>query len=254
VANRKIFFLSVSLFGFMTSSDAMNSDEALAIFQRANKAYEAGDFLSATAGYDSISEDYRSFEVYFNAGNAYYRVNRTAPCIWNYEMAYMLNPRNEDLLNNRMVAQKLLTDKIEELPVLATDRFITRLSSPRAIAVMAGIAAFFMTLSGIFIIMAFRSRHRRAGLTLISVLFIGSAVGVHFFAKSMDSRAEGSKAVIWTDRVEVKTSPNGDENAFVLHQGTVVNVLRQEGDFREIKLANGHVGWLHQETVKLINR
>lgn len=252
MANRKFHFLLFSLLASVAHAGAMNSDQALAIFTRANKAYEAGDFMRATAGYDSIGEDYRSFEVYFNAGNAYYRLNRAAPCIWNYEMAYALNPRNEDLLNNRKVAQKLLTDKIEELPVLATDRFITRLSSPRAITVLAGIAAFFMAMSGVFIIMAFRSPHRRAGLTLVSLLFIGSAIGIHFFAKSMDSLADSGKAVIWTDRVEVKTSPNGTENAFVLHEGTIVNVLRKEGDFREVRLANGHVGWLHQETVKLI--
>jgi len=251
--HKLILQLTVLLFATLPiSMVASDADLALEQFRRANKAYESGDFAVAAATYDSIPEDFASFEVHFNAGNAYYRLGQAAPCMWHYEMAALLRPNHDDLGNNKTVAQKLLSDKIEELPVLVTDRFISRLSAPGSLNIMAIISLVLMFVGGVMGIFAFLYKHRRAGFVLVSVVLVCASIGLHLFAGSISNDRAARSGIIWTDRVEVKTAPGAAENAFVIHAGTRVNILRSEGEFREIRLANGHVGWLPAETIKEI--
>ena len=51
-------------------------------FQRANVAYESGDFARALEQYEAILATHRHFESEFNAGNAAFKLNRlgTARC------------------------------------------------------------------------------------------------------------------------------------------------------------------------------
>ena len=53
--------------------------------------------------------------------------------------------------------------------------------------------------------------------------------------------------IILSEVVNVKTTP--DENsgdAFVIHRGLKVQLLDTVGEWREIKLADGKVGWMKE--------
>ena len=77
---------------------AQNPDS---IFSRANKNYNLGSYEQALEGYDSIVQiGLHSSELYFNMGNAHYKLNRIAPSILNYEKAHLLDPTNEDIQHN----------------------------------------------------------------------------------------------------------------------------------------------------------
>ena len=86
-------------------------------FQKANNLYQKNSFDSAAKIYEKIiSEEYFSVEVYFNLGNCYYKMNKTAKAILNYERALKLKPNDEDILFNIKVAQLKVVDKIETVP------------------------------------------------------------------------------------------------------------------------------------------
>ena len=60
-------------------------------------------------------------------------------------------------------------------------------------------------------------------------------------------------AVVMAPRVEVMSAPSGGEapsKLFVLHEGTVVELLREEGAWRQVRLANGNSGWLEASAVE----
>jgi SH3-like domain-containing protein len=70
---------------------------------------------------------------------------------------------------------------------------------------------------------------------------------------TMNRIEANTEAIILAPLVEVKNSPSADErNAFVLHEGTKVKIRQQRGEWFEIKLANGSVGWVLAETVETI--
>ena len=88
-----------------------------ALFNRATDAYNDGDYPKAIEYYTGILENgQHSAELYFNLGNAYYKLNQIAPSIYNYEKALLLSPNDPEIKNNLAYAQNMTLDAIETMP------------------------------------------------------------------------------------------------------------------------------------------
>jgi SH3-like domain-containing protein len=60
-------------------------------------------------------------------------------------------------------------------------------------------------------------------------------------------------AIVFAERVEIKTEASlGSETSFELHEGTKVDILIEQGDWCEIRIANGKEGWMPLETLKAL--
>src|SRR5690606_33985292 len=90
---------------------------AQSIFDKGNDQYRKGDFQGAAETYETILKTKKeSAELYFNLGNAYYKLNRVAPAIYNYEKALLLDPDDPEIANTLKFAQKLLIDVVKDTP------------------------------------------------------------------------------------------------------------------------------------------
>ncbi|GHT46501.1 hypothetical protein AGMMS49965_24090 [Bacteroidia bacterium] len=93
----------------------MGSASAFAQDAEGNEAYAKGDYEQAVQHYEAaLAANGESSEVYYNLGNAYYRLNRVAPAILNYERALLLNPGNKDARFNLELAKLKTVDKIDD--------------------------------------------------------------------------------------------------------------------------------------------
>ena len=90
------------------------------------------------------------------------------------------------------------------------------------------------------------STRRTLGLTAPLVLLVALSLGI--LSKQTHQRIVAEDgAVVMVPRVEVKSATaEGSEqpNLFVLHEGTVVKLMRNEGEWRQIRLSNGNTGWV----------
>ena len=60
-------------------------------------------------------------------------------------------------------------------------------------------------------------------------------------------------AIIISPTVTVTGSPNEKgTKLFILHEGTKVTITEDSGDWTEIKIANGNVGWLPTKSISPI--
>lgn len=81
--------------------------------KKANDLYVATSYAQAIEVYEEISKQgYESATLYYNLGNAYYRINKIAPAILNYERALRLDPSNLDIQHNLKLAKAKTVDKI----------------------------------------------------------------------------------------------------------------------------------------------
>ena len=72
---------------------AGNGDAMQQTFIQANKAYDSGDYASAVKLYNTIVDaGYANWQIYYNLGNCYYRLDETGLCIANYRRAQRLAP------------------------------------------------------------------------------------------------------------------------------------------------------------------
>ncbi len=250
----------LAIFFFLVTASlpawAFDRSGAEQIFAEANAAYEAGDFAASLALYDSVATEFSSFELWYNAGNAAFRTGELGRSILYYERARRINPTDDDLQVNLTIANERVADRIAELPSLGVENLWTVLTASARLQLWSLLAIAFQVVGFGFLagwLFATKTAFKRSffALGVAGVLIGFTAYGM---ANATMKRIEANtEAIILAPLVEVKNSPSADENnAFVLHEGTKVKIRQQRGEWFEIKLANGSVGWVLAETVETI--
>jgi len=112
---KRFILVLLSLLTVTTTVVAQASMEPL--FEQGNTAYNEGDYQKAISLYEqTLKMGQHSAALYFNLGNAYYRLNKVAESIYYFEKAKQLNPKDEDIQINGAFAQNMTIDAIENLP------------------------------------------------------------------------------------------------------------------------------------------
>ena len=226
-------------------------------FAKANDLYRTAEFRKAVTAYEGIAAGgYESPALYYNLGNAYYKLQNYPAAILSYERARRLAPHDDDILYNLRLANLRIIDKIDPVPQLFLlewwKLFVNQASSSwwATGAVVALWAA--ALLAAVF-------RIARSGL-LRRIAFFGAtlcvlAAAVAYTAMSQRLGAErySESAIVFAESVPVKSAPDAKStDLFVLHEGVKVELLDAVGEWRKIRLVDGKVGWLTLPAVQII--
>ena len=248
---RAITFLLIccfSLFGFAQNDQA---------FSEANALYNDGKYAEAIDKYESVlKSNQHSSELYFNLGNANYKLNNIAPSIYYYEKALLLAPNDKDVQNNLAFAKNMTIDAIDVVPKVGFSRLVNNLVNTFNTDTWAKIAVggvlFF-----VFIFLAYHfsyssSKKRIAFVTSIVSLCIACFSVAMAFQKDALNKKD-NPAIIFTQESRVKTDPNAaSEEVFRLHEGTKVQVLETYNDWKKIQLSDNSTGWIPTKDIKLL--
>ncbi|MBU2995742.1 tetratricopeptide repeat protein [Cellulophaga baltica] len=243
-----IFILFIGCFGF-------SQNEAL--FKKANKAYNTGDYDVAAKNYLKIIENgEHSAELYFNLGNVYYKQNQIAPSIYYFEKALLLKPNDKDIKNNLAYAQNMALDAIEVLPKTGLSRIYRSLTSYFTFDQWAytSIGLMFLFIIGylLYYFLNYATQKRIAFVGSIICLLLSIATILIAYIEYNTFKSD-QPAIVFDKEVIIKSEPNNSsQETFRLHQGTKVNVIENLNDWQKIKIADGKTGWLTSESIKLL--
>lgn len=243
-----LLFYCFSLIGFSQNNQ---------IFEEANALYNDGKYAEAIDKYKSILEsDMHSAELYFNLGNANYKLNNIAPSIFYYEKALQLEPNDKDIQNNLAFAQNMTIDAIEKVPVVGFSRIINNIVNIFNADTWAKIAVggvFLFVLLFLMYHFSYTSSKKRMAFIVsgISLFMACFSVAMAFQKSSLDKNDR--PAIIFTQESRVKTDPNPtSEEVFRLHEGTKVQVLETYEDWKKIQLSDKSTGWIPSKDIKLL--
>ena len=226
-------------------------------FAKANEAYAQEMYAEAIELYEQIiAVKYESAELYFNLGNAYFKQNEIPSAILNYEKAKKLKPNDDDINFNLNVANTKIVDKIEPVPELFLKQWWRAVYNLFSADAWAKVSVFclilFFVLMGFYLfskLMLIRKTSFYAGIVLLFFAFFTFIVAYQKY-HLLSSQQE---AIIFTPTITIKSSPNPNSvDLFVLHEGSKVKIIEHVGEWSEIKIANGSVGWLPTEALKKI--
>ncbi|MCQ0110869.1 tetratricopeptide repeat protein [Zhouia amylolytica] len=245
-----ILILCLSLFSFSQSGNEK-------LFDTAVQLYNQGKFQESINTYMEIIDDgFHSSSVYFNIGNAYYKLNEVAPSIYYYEKALLLSPKDENIQNNLQFAKNMTIDSIETIPKSAINNLIERTIGVFTSKSWSIFAIFLMASFTIsFLIYYFSSYKGKKKLyfivsiisLILAVTSISAAYHQHLNAK------KSNPAIIFAEETIIKSEPNNRSNdIFTLHEGTKVNVIEGLGDWNKIRIADGKTGWIPKNDLRLI--
>ncbi|MDT0685304.1 tetratricopeptide repeat protein [Autumnicola psychrophila] len=241
-----LFFFSVSLF-------AQNEE----LFEEANTAYAEGNYEQAVQKYEQILESGEiSAALYYNLGNAHYKLNQIAPSIYNYEKALQLDPGDSDINNNIEFARSMALDAIEEVEQTGFRKYLDGFISSFSANSWAKFAIFFSLLfTGLFLAYYYMSK------PLVKRILFGMSVAavvccfasLYFVYAKEEIQENNQFAIIFSQQAQVKNEPSvRGEEAFVLHEGTKTKVLETYQEWIKIELANGDQGWMLRDDVKVL--
>lgn len=244
-----ILFLLISGVSF-----AQNSNE---LFAEANSLYKNGKYQEAIKIYEGIAEnDKVSSELYYNLGNCYYKLNKVAPTIYNYEKALLLNPNNKDAQNNLLFAKRLTLDRIEALPKTALQKInesVLQQLSYDGWGVLAVLFSIFGAVLFLLFYFAYNSTKKRLFFTTSIISFILLIVTLFIAFHQYNQSKKNVQAIVFAGEVLVKSEPtNNAKKAFTLHEGTKVDVIDTVDNWKKIKLSDGKIGWLLIKNIKEI--
>ena len=103
-----LFFILVINLSFSQQND---------IFIVANEKYNSSDFVGSIEKYNELLiKGFHSPELYFNLGNAYYKLDSLANSIYYYEKGLKYFPNDYSLIQNLEYLNNLTVDDIESVP------------------------------------------------------------------------------------------------------------------------------------------
>jgi tetratricopeptide (TPR) repeat protein len=211
------------------------------VFAKANQAYGEGRYEEAAAGYEELASSGRwSANLFYDLGNARFRLGDFGKAILNFERALALDPHHPEADANLRLAR----DEARALE-LRKD-WIERYAGLAAVgqwSVAASIAFWF----ALFVAMRLYFSRGRLGsrLTLVGLglLLCGASV---FAIYTLENGARGSALAIVTGKqtdARLATADNA-KSVLVLPPGSEIKILSERGDWIYAALPNDQRGWI----------
>lgn len=236
---------------------------APSLFQQANQDYAAQRYAAAAVKYGGlVKEGVRSGDLYYNLGNAYFRLaqagepNTLGRAILSYERALAIEPGLDDARYNLEVAREIVAERHgrDEVKDAVTESPWTRAVTWLPLPVLCWLflaldVAFFAVL---IIVRFLSSGLLRTGLIAGNV-FLGVAalvVGVLLVGR-VDHIETVRTGVVVADEVVMREGPDPQRREGPrLHAGHRARVLDSNHGWVRLRLANNYEGWVPGETVE----
>lgn len=221
-----------------------------------NQDYQQSIELYEAAVAKALQEQKASAQLYYNLGNAYFRDNRLAKAILNYERALRLDPSDRDIRHNLRYANNRTEDRIESLGTLFLTRWISslrhRFSSNTWATVAVVLFILFLASVALYLFVRLLWVRKAAFYTGLLLLFLLVMANLFAFQQKREFLS-GGEAIVMVGAARVNASPDENSNQlFELHEGTKVKIRNRDGNWYEIEIANGSVGWTSRENVEVI--
>ena len=231
--------------------------QQVSVMEQANQLYSSASYLEAVVQYESvIASGYESASLYFNLGNAYFKLNDIPSAVLFYEKAHKLDPTDEDIKFNLKLANSRIIDKMEPIPEFflkswwsdARDIFSSNQWAK------LGLSGFILGLISVIMFIISSSVFIRKIAFWTAVLLISlMSLSFLFSISSYREFSKQSSGIIFTPTVTVKSSPTENSvDIFVIHEGTKVTITDSVESWSEVRLANGSVGWVKTDSFRLI--
>lgn len=250
--------LVVILLPLATSLSVASANAETMSKVRADEAYNEERYEEAIQFYEQLlNEKGPSADVYYNLGNAYYRVDSLSAAILSWERTLRMQPSDDDARFNLQLARAKTVDKIapeREMFFVTWYRSLIHAFSVDTWAVIgfvSQVAFLVLTLVWYF---GFSERLRRAAFTSGAVFLVLFLLANLFAWQQQRTLQRHDEAIVMGQSVPVKTTPTASgTDEFTLHAGTKVTITDDTmDDWRQIVLPDGREGWVETKDVELI--
>jgi tetratricopeptide (TPR) repeat protein len=255
--NSYIIVLSLLFCWMLNPVKALATGGTYTSLDSGNAAYNKADYAKAITFYQKfLNGGIESAQAYYNLGNCYFRTNEFSKAILYYEKAEKLTPGDADIQFNLQLTNQKITDKItSDAPIFIYSdwkKFENRFTEKQWALICIWLLLFSFVLFALYL---YASQILLKQLSFWSgfVLIFFSLFTFYMAHEQYELLNSHDTAIVMSSTVTVNGAP--EEKAtqlFVIHEGTKVWIVKTEGEWTEIKLANGNQGWLISSDISAI--
>lgn len=247
----------LNIFYLLIILSSLSKADSNSIMQTANEYYKNNRYQLAIEEYNKLLLDgFEGTSLYYNLGNAHYRLGKVGYAILYFEKALKLSPNDEDVKHNLALAKLNLKDKVDTLPPFFIFNLWEGLLAAFSISGWTIIVYIIFILLLIAVIAYFFSRsvtEQRIsffnGVGLTVVLFLS----VILLAVKMNKEFNVKDGIVVETLVVVKSSPDfSAKDSFQIHEGLKVRVEDNVDEWVKIRLDDGKIGWIAEKNIGII--
>lgn len=227
------------------------------ILNSVTAAYDSAQYQQVVDSYEQVASQYGvSPELYYNLGNAYFKLKDYSRAILNYERCLLYDPANTDAQQNVELARMQCVDRVETIEppifviwsnalrdVMSCDAW-ARLSIVAFLLFIAGCGLYFFGVKTVL---------RKCGFYGGIVCLLFFLVTLYYAGEQRDKLTVRDHAIVLAPSVVVRSSPaDSGTQLFTIHEGLKVRVRSTLSDWSEIELSDGKVGWIPSEGLEVI--
>lgn len=222
-------------------------------WKKATDFYLQKQYDSAAHYYEQVAASRpENAEVYYNLGNTYYRLNKIAPAILNYERALHVDPGHKDAQDNLSITQARISHQI----AIAEDIFFVNWWRRLTSATMATTWAAVAFICFLAAVVTFWLRRYRAGnlpMQLPGVLGFFFVCSLVLGLTAAGNVTSAHKAVVFdNDTPLMNTQQTKGKPAALIPEGTTVHILTDGGEWLEVRLPDSRTGWVQVSQVEKV--
>lgn len=238
------------MISFATTANAVTKSNA-------DTEYKKGNYQQAVKDYEEILDNGVSAEIYYNLGNAYYRLDNIPKAVIAYERALLLAPGDKDIRVNLQMAQSKTIDKITPESEMFINTWYKALVNLMSVdgwaytAIVCMIVVIMLVLLYLFSDTIWLRKVGFFGGVLAFILFIAANI---FAFQQRTTLLERTGAVVISPSASIRKNPSTTAaEETLLHEGTRVEITdRTVNGWYGIRIADGREGWIENKNVEVI--
>jgi tetratricopeptide (TPR) repeat protein len=236
---KKRLFLFIAAVAFLLGGSLAAADETA--FAKGNQAYNEGRFEEAAEGYENLVRSGNwSANLFYDLGNARFRLGDFGRAILNYERALALDPHHPEADANLRLARdearalELRKDWIERYASMAT---------VKQYSIAAAVGFWFALFLVAHLLLSRRRSAGRIALIALSLVVCGVSIFAIF---TLENGTHGDAlAVVTGKEIEARLATADDaKSVLLLPAGSEIKILSERGDWIYAALPNDQRGWI----------
>ncbi len=259
---KRIFIITLLLGILLPAAQAESP-----VIAAADSAYMADEYTKAVELYkQAISTEGPSAKLYYNLGNAYYRLGENGNAILSYERSLRVDPADKDARDNLDFVNARITDRPGERGTFLGNSLDAAAESMQSDTwAWIGFATFALTLAALITyLFANAVSLRKVGFFGGIVTLIICGISVFMAARSASISLADDMAIVTAPSTILSTSPRApkdrEQEAMLLHEGTRIQILdsvRTSTDsvaplWYDVQVDNSHRAWINANDVEKI--
>lgn len=246
---RKIILLSFLLLFLAAVGNAAAQDD----FLIANGHYGAGRYREALKIYLQINRQLTNWQVLYNIGNCYFKLEQPLAAKIHYLRARKFRPLDRSIARNIALVDKSFKDIITPETPDFISRAIQVLEARLSLNALSLLLLAAILLLNVFLFLLLKKgRNKKIIYGLMFSLFLSLALGAYLYNRLIDQR-QTSTAVVSVENSVLRSGP-GESNTelFKINPGLEVKILDRNRDWVQVSASQQVAGWIELKRLTLI--